>query len=362
MRIPFGVPLTMLCLLFTSNAYSEEPWEIKRVDMNTIIVNGSPPGLPEFRSYDMPGVFTPKGRDDTIVIVASPAMIDHAVQLLQDPDFSGMIVGQGRRANAGDYPWQVALAWNRPGTAFKNQFCGGVLISKDWVLTAAHCVYNSKERTWTEPPAAISVVAGNASLNENLDVYRVKKILIHESWTRGDRLIPLDNDIALLELATPVELSEHISPIPLMGADHEVMLLSAGSVVRVVGWGMTDANSPASKSAELLWADIEVISHADCARITAENGLRYSQLLTANMFCASREGDGACSGDSGSGTFSRHTSPPTLVGLVSWAPTVRSSGVGCTTGRSPGVFTKISRYSEWIKAKTNQEVRFLSGD
>jgi len=49
----------------------------------------------------------------------------------QDP----RIVG-GNQAVSGSWPWQVALT--RSTNAFP--FCGGSIISTNWIITAAHCV------------------------------------------------------------------------------------------------------------------------------------------------------------------------------------------------------------------------------
>ena len=45
------------------------------------------------------------------------------------------VVG-GKDASLGDWPWQVGIA---RATSPKAVFCGGTLINKHWVVTAAHC-------------------------------------------------------------------------------------------------------------------------------------------------------------------------------------------------------------------------------
>ena len=48
------------------------------------------------------------------------------------------IVG-GSQARPGDWPWQAMLL-----NSLKIQYCGGTLVSAQWVATAAHCVFGSE--------------------------------------------------------------------------------------------------------------------------------------------------------------------------------------------------------------------------
>ena len=57
------------------------------------------------------------------------------------------IVG-GNAADPGEWPWQVLLQWEN-GTAIYNRYsnlsyCGGAILSKHFILTAAHCYLNGK--------------------------------------------------------------------------------------------------------------------------------------------------------------------------------------------------------------------------
>jgi hypothetical protein len=65
------------------------------------------------------------------------------------------IVG-GSEASENEWPWQVQI--NHPPFLYKGEnvpgrthICGGALIRKDWVITAAHCLKpNGKWAWWSE--------------------------------------------------------------------------------------------------------------------------------------------------------------------------------------------------------------------
>ena len=57
------------------------------------------------------------------------------------------IVG-GNAADPGEWPWQVLLQWENGTAIYKRysnlSYCGGAILSKHFILTAAHCYLNGK--------------------------------------------------------------------------------------------------------------------------------------------------------------------------------------------------------------------------
>ncbi len=127
-----------------------------------------------------------------LIIALLVALLLTTVALAQPP--TPRIVG-GQEADPGEWPWQVALVKKGPNL-YNNQFCGGMLIAANWVVTAAHCVD-------TEGPNDLDVVAGVHDLaNPGANIQRrtLSQIIVHPNWnpTNGD------SDIALLKLTSPI--------------------------------------------------------------------------------------------------------------------------------------------------------------
>ncbi len=107
-------------------------------------------------------------------------------------------------------------------------FCGGTLISNDVVLTAAHCLENARNVKVTA--GAHDITVGGDSGNEVEVDATVENIVVHEGWSRVD----VNNDIAVINLPTPIASSDFIQPINMADMEPEV-----GSVVSLAGWGKT---------------------------------------------------------------------------------------------------------------------------
>uniref|UniRef100_A0A8C4WSY1 Coagulation factor VII n=1 Tax=Eptatretus burgeri TaxID=7764 RepID=A0A8C4WSY1_EPTBU len=224
----------------------------------------------------------------------------------------------------GHCPWQVLLLHNR------RAYCGGVLISREWVLTAAHCV-RDKSKT-------ISVRLGEHNLLAREDTeesIRVSKVLVHSMYNE----YTYDNDIALLKLSKVALLSRYIVPICL---PEPLYPLPVGSLLVVSGWGSTTARQG---SIGLRSANIRLVSFQQCSR-------RSRFVVTQNMLCAGggTAGRDACSGDSGGPLTVERKNVWYLVGLVSW-------GEGCAKAGKYGIYTKVSQYLPWIHTNMAQDGR-----
>lgn len=238
---------------------------------------------------------------------------------------SAKIIG-GVAADEGEYPFAVALVSSGSANAFNGQFCGGSLISSQWVLTAAHCVSGSS-------PASIDLVLGRIDLRTT-DGERIaaQQIIVHPDYNPST----FDSDIALIKLAsastqTPVSL-------PTQAVIDAVI---TGTTVTPIGWGTTQHSGGVSSnpSPVLLEVDLPVVSKADC---NASYGI-----ITDNMICAGLTAGGkdSCQGDSGGPLVADVGGEDFLMGATSF-------GNGCALANFPGVYTRVSKFLEFISGNT----------
>ncbi|XP_021486965.1 chymotrypsin-C [Meriones unguiculatus] len=242
------------------------------------------------------------------------------------PSLSARVVG-GEDAVPHSWPWQISLQYLKDDTW--RHTCGGSLITNSHVLTAAHCINKSFTYRVGLGKYNLSVEDEEGSLYAAVDT-----IYVHEKWNS----LLLVNDIAIIKLAEPVELSDTIKVacIPEEGS-----LLPQDYPCYVTGWGRLWTNGPI---AEVLQQGLQpIVSHATCSRPDW-----WFIRVRKTMVCAG--GDGvisACNGDSGGPLNCRAEDGSWQVhGIVSFG-----SGQGCNTLKKPVVFTRVSAYNDWINEK-----------
>ncbi|XP_026077201.1 trypsin II-P29 isoform X1 [Carassius auratus] len=239
---------------------------------------------------------------------------------------SNKIVG-GENATAGSWPWQVSI--HEVGFGHN---CGGTLINKDWVLTAAHCFqeFNASH---------ILMYFGrlNQSGSNPYETNRTaSQIINHPNFNISN----VDNDIALVQLSSSVTFSDHIKPVCLAAAGS---VFGAGIESWVTGWGTLQSNGTQIPNT-LQQVMVPVVNNSACAK--AYEGVNIS--ITSNMICAgllNQGGKDSCQGDSGGPMVSKNGSLWIQSGVASF-------GEGCADPKYPGVYSRVSEYQDWIKSYT----------
>uniref|UniRef100_A0A671PJP1 Zgc:123295 n=1 Tax=Sinocyclocheilus anshuiensis TaxID=1608454 RepID=A0A671PJP1_9TELE len=229
--------------------------------------------------------------------------------------FPHRIVGGGD-AKAGAWPWQVSIH-----VINKGHNCGGTLINKDWVLSAAHCFQSQ---------------SGSNPFETNRTA---RQIINHPDYDSLSK----DNDIALIELSSSVTFSDYIKPVCLAAAGS---VFGGGTESWVTGWGslLPDGTQFPDILQEVM---IPIVNNSACA-----NAYEGMYTITSSMICAgllNQGGKDSCKGDSGGRMVSKNGSLWIQSGVVSF-------GEGCADPRYPGVYSRVSQYQDWIKSNTGSNL------
>ncbi|XP_040910590.1 trypsin-3 [Toxotes jaculatrix] len=205
-------------------------------------------------------------------------------------------------------------------TTERQHICGGSLINKYWIITAAHCNIGVNK---------MMIVAGDYSLTiyEGTEQEIMPHLLVpHPEYNKTTN----NNDIMLIKLRAPIYLNSYVSIalLPRQGAS-----IAEGRMCRVSGWGYTSPSGGQIPST-LRTVKLPIVSTQKC-----NNSESFDGSITENMLCAgfSTGGKDACQGDSGGPLVCDGR----VYGVVSW-------GRGCADAQFPGVYTAVSTYRRWI--------------
>ncbi|KAK2863625.1 hypothetical protein Q5P01_003158 [Channa striata] len=246
-----------------------------------------------------------------------------------NPVYNNKIIG-GQDAIPGSWPWQAGLY--KSGSLF----CGGSLISSQWVLTAAHCF----PRTTT---TGLVVYLGRQSLataSPNEVSRTVAQVIKHASYNANT----MNNDITLLKLSSTVTFTNYIMPVCVAATGST---FHSGTNVWITGWGTTEDGNLASNLRE---AEVPIVGNKQC---NCDYG--FIKILD-NMMCAGLRAGGkdTCQGDSGGPMVVKQNGRWVQAGITSF-------GTGCALAKIPGVYTRVSQYQSWINTQiTSNQPGFVT--
>jgi trypsin len=233
----------------------------------------------------------------------------------------------GRESTPHEYPFAVSLSDDQ------GHFCGGSLITRNAVLTAAHC-----------QGGRYKAVIGR----HDLDTSKGQTISM-----RAERPHPqydeysTDSDFMLVFLRRPATINEDVKLVKL---NDDPSVPGVGDRTTVMGWGDTHISDNISKLSDVLMkVQVQVMSNTECDKSSGSVGGysdNYNDQITPRMLCAKANRKDSCQGDSGGPLVAGARQ----VGVVSW-------GISCASDAFPGVYARVSSAYGWIEKEVCRENR-----
>ncbi|XP_022123529.2 venom serine protease-like [Pieris rapae] len=291
------------------------------------------PGLRDAEVYCGQGTVTAVSTKQNLIInLLTPERVGYfscnvITQRVQPPSNCNCGIKKVRRIVNGEdtipneYPMMAGLLERGKDTIV----CGGTIISKRYVVTAAHCVVG-------KIASNLGVVVGEHDTSRGDDSpstkgYAVAGVRIHPNYNN----YTYDYDVGILSLTEIIQFSENVMPVclPFKFAGYSF----TGEKLTVLGWGTIFIGGP--KSDVLQKVQVDVISQNDC-----RNNVRS---LTPRQLCTYTPGKDACQFDSGGPLLftDRETSFLFLSAMV-------STGELCAGLNKPAVNTRVTDVLDWI--------------
>ncbi|KAK0411894.1 hypothetical protein QR680_005904 [Steinernema hermaphroditum] len=250
--------------------------------------------------------------------------------------WSRFISNEGNSTVAPAFPWFAAL--QTAGSADAHPFCGGSVVGRRWILTAASCLQSVSD---------FEIVLGLKYMNRFNPLrttYRVRRTVVHKDYGM------MGSDIALIETTQPIGYNRHVQPVCLPKDDSN---LKTGLPANTTGFGVKESHEAAD---HLLMINTTFRDVSDCEGIDS-NGVFNASHGSNSILCLGTTDKELCHGDSGA--------PLTRKQLfdISWQYGIASMSPKCGDDIGhPSVYTRIAFFCDWIDESTKGEVYCQEGN
>jgi len=247
----------------------------------------------------------------------------------------------GKTAGQVEFPWQVLIHTSEMGMR-KELVCGGTLIEKDWVLTAAHCFKQLQAILDSGLDLRVSVAVWRQYTSDGTEQeIRIKKIIRHELFNEKT----MENDIALIQLAKNAGIGWEYAGtacLPEPGDNYE----DSGPNCWGSGWGDWLKPAPAPEQPDELQKVIGEILDESFVKQIWPNANEIFPGMIGFEAPYSQEGyrSGFCDGDSGGPVVCPSKSKRRrydVVGIISWGTKSCKDNIS--------ILTSVTYFLEWIK-------------
>ncbi|XP_050075192.1 brachyurin-like [Anopheles maculipalpis] len=246
-------------------------------------------------------------------------------------------ITNGQLAATAQFPYQ-AVVYSDAGDGYYS-LCGGSILTKNYILTAAHCVTDDLDQT--APGGIVILGATDRTVVQSTQqrmTFSKAGIRVHPQYNS----VSIRNDIATVRLDTPAVFNAYVNVIDLPALSDARQF--GGVEGTASGFGRTtDTSAPSSV---LMFVRNPVMTNAQCNLYWST-----SSVEAQNVCLDPTGGRSACNGDSGGPLTVQDAGRSLQVGIASFV-----SARGCTSG-APSVWVRVSYFRDWIRQNSDYVFR-----